>query len=376
MPAARAFGGAGTVDGPGDRLSLDLVTAAETKDPDRVAAGILAFNKAKSQLDGTAFAEGMRRLPAAHAGLATFPAGWAVVGLYEAVAAYHRADYPTSRSVLAGVTRLAVVHEYPHLAGRAAYLRGLMNVREAKFSQAIDDFNDALHLLEAAEEWPYVAAAVSLVGEAQREVGDRDAAWRSQFRANEMLSRLSSPRRRHNVLIAGGLAALQENLPGVGIHLQTLALTNAAVWKSPGGSAAVQLQLAQSHAMLGELETANTWLETAKRTLSAEPDPVARAEWSSQLHLAEGAVWQDSDPAAAIRTLTEAREGLLRSNSAFRLAKLHLTRARAHIALGETGRAEPISAMALRSSRVNEPAFAASWPESPTSTRCGVCTES
>ncbi len=275
---------------PGDHLPLNLVTAAATADRRRWAEGLIAFHETRSDLDGTRFAEGMARLPAARARLATLPAGAAYVGLYEATAAYHRADYLKARAALASVSRLAAAHEYPHLAGRAAYMRGLMNIREARFSESIDDFDEAGRWLEAAEEWPYVVAAVSLMGEAHREIGDAAAAWQNQFRANEMLSRVASPRRRHNVLIAGGLAALQENLPGVGIHLLTLALANAVVWRSAGGSAAVELQLAQTHALLGERDAADRWLAAARRTLSAETDPVALAEWSSQLRLAEGTV--------------------------------------------------------------------------------------
>ena len=230
---------------------------------------------------------------------------------------------------------------YRYLAARADLLRGLVLFRRADFTEAQLAFERAVAALRQTRENAFLATALTYHSEVLSALGEHERAWVSQIEAFGLLDLVTDFRRRHAVLVTGGLLPLQEGLAGAAVHVQLAALENARQWNVAGSHVAARLQLAQSFAALQQRTQAETVLAEAKTWAARIPDATLRGQYLVELALAQGDVAAAAaDAPLAIEAYSEALRGLEAIKSSYRLSPIYLKRGRAHVLRGDWEAAE------------------------------------
>jgi hypothetical protein len=174
--------------GAGDPLLEHAVGAIReaSNDPARqrkLARGLDAYDRARG--DGL-YAECSPQLDSAErdltAGNTPF-AGWA--RLDQAICAYFRKDFRSGYQRLGAASEIARRGPYPALAGRIAWMVGLMRMLEGHFLEAEKSLATAAADFSAAREPGHVAYLEALISKTLDNEGDSATGWRHRMAALE-----------------------------------------------------------------------------------------------------------------------------------------------------------------------------------------------
>ncbi len=225
------------------------------------------------------------------------------------------------------------------LAGCADWGTGLIQFRQGLYSESLSRFFSASAAFETAQERQNLGAALELVSENLRFLGEGSAAWKYRYRAAEALAPYRDSIRLHNLLWEGGWATVEDGEPraglaflneGVGLgerFLRPQRLAEALLWRSK-----VHLALEDGVKALDDL------LRAEKENLKTT-DEAVRRRIAADLSYVEGEVRRRVDPKTALQPLARAVDFYRANGLLLDLPGAYLSRFRAEMAVGRADEA-------------------------------------
>jgi CHAT domain-containing protein len=326
-----------------DAMPLDAATALSTSPTANAAAlakGLAAFGHARTLYDDdqpTAAApefETARRLLEE----TKHPyAGWA--HLYLSIVAYLNGALDDADAILDRVIRNAQPRRYVSLGGRAHYMKGLVAQTRADPIRALPEYDAAVQAARTTHDADNEAAALSQMAGVRDMLGDRPAAWRARRSALGMLPGVTSPRRRHVVLLSSARAALADAAPEAARDFALAALENATAWQRAGALTEAHVQLARVGLALHQPADAAASISEAQRALARVSDARFARRFELEL-LAAAAEARSQSAASGVTEATDAITRLREARGALLIPSVLHTRARARIKQGDRAGAE------------------------------------
>ena len=324
----------------GDLLARDSVSAIKRAAARArvLAKGHQAFREGRRLADESRFAEAEKRFQSAAADLQRGgSAFWIGAAYHAANSAYYQQRYQEVVPTLTRLAKVAELRQYHAVAGRVHRLRGVIEVSESRLAAALDDYRSAASYFERIRDFESAVALETLMAENLQLLGEPRESWDHLARALASLSTVSTPLRRYQVLWTAIQKCMHDRLPEVALHFQDAFLENASAWPNAGSLGAVTsgyVQRSRVLQRLGHLESASDDLRKAKRFLAEVRDPGLAERWETEILLAEGEVFESSNPTRAVNVLTDAIARLESSRGTGRLPQVFLRRGRAQLTLG------------------------------------------
>ena len=229
---------------------------------------------------------------------------------------------------------------YPVLAGRASWMLATLANNLGRPEEALARYQKAFSLIDSSAG-PQLSSFVRiLLGETYTALGETEEAWRQRLAGLAVVSRSGDPRRAHGALYEAAEALLQEEDPGAALAFTRELQANARAWKNPTALAEAALQKGRALDLLGRTGEALASFRDAAGQASRIAPGALRDRITATLALAEGDRLAGSDPRQAVQVLSMALSTRLDNGYLYQLTRLLTTRARAHLALGDAGRAE------------------------------------
>jgi CHAT domain-containing protein len=224
------------------------------------------------------------------------------------------------------------------LTGRAHWVEGLIDMFQGRPAEALAAYRPALRDFATIREGENLAVVQSLVAEALAGLGDLSGAWKFHFEALRSARDLRSATRRQQVLEEAGATSLQAEKPAVSLLLLREAVDNSSSSTVMGIYCLRRKALAFGG--LKRLKEAKEDIRLAKSLLPGLPDENARMSMLGDLLATEGELLTLDDPAAGIKSLTEALSLYESTDYPLQLALIYAQRARAYFAIDRLALAE------------------------------------
>ena len=326
----------------GDRLSADSVRAvraavgADTAAADLEAIGHAALDAGRQAYDKFQFDQALELFRSAEAALdrAADPfAEWA--RLQQAMIAYQHRDFRAAGALLTRIEETGRRHRYFVLLGRAAWVAGLIDVNQARFSSAVEKYERAVAAFTNAGEVENVANVHNMLAEAYRLVGDDRSCWDYQTKALTRLDELSDPKRQEAMLITAALTALQSELPEAALVFQDRYI-DVAISTGVGQTIAEgYLQRALIHCQMNDTGACSSDLRDADRWAAAGVDkPIAQFIDARKRVVEAGIRLRQGDWSESKALLTASMHYYRTTHRDVRLPALYLARGRAERSAG------------------------------------------
>jgi CHAT domain-containing protein len=308
-----------------------------------LARGHVAYGRGKVSYEKGRFLEALAELQMAAAALERGGSPFVVLPRYY-IAVIRRTTDPTNPRAAETLDEL-VTHarnsRYLDVLGRLLRLRGLRHVSEARYTEALADYAEAIQSFELAALTEATVSLHSLTAESLDLLGDEKEGWARRVRALEGRTRVSSPRQRHVILFDAASAAMDQALPEVALPLANELLQVDFAWGDPAGLSATYRLRALAHDRLGRHDDADSDLAEAKLWLArSAADNPRLAQHEATAAAMEGEIASLRQPARAIPALDAALDHFVSARRQTRLPPLYLFRGRAHAALGQDAEAE------------------------------------
>jgi CHAT domain-containing protein len=319
----------------------DAVRAGETSRATELSRGHLAFRDLRS-----AYARNDMRLVAALAlkcarhlevGGSPFVA-WA--RHYLVVTSYYEGQLEDAERRLRDLRDEPSLAGYPLLTARLSWDAGTLRFARGDFDAALAAYDDAHVRYTQSGEAENAAAVEQLSGECLARIGQAAASWRRHFSTLGVLGAVADRRRRHTILMAAGFWCMAQDIPDAAAYFFTDAGRNARAWNVPDAITETYLNRAQAYFRSGLLAAAHADLARADTALAEVADAGLHAKFGGDLLAAKAELNERTNPAAAVSLATGAFAEYGRLSSEYRLASLHLSRARAYLRLGRADEAE------------------------------------
>lgn len=241
--------------------------------------------------------------------------------LYLAIHDYHRPDYPAA---LAGLNRLRHdgVGRDPVALAYVSWIEGLVHLRKAHHQEALDRFESAAALFEAAGEGENTSAMKVQTVVAYERLGELDEAWRNLASALGRRRDLCKSRRLQNPL--DGAASL---LAAVGDGHRSLPFYNEWVREAERSGKSLSITFARAEraevwARLGRVEEALAELDEVDLLVAGIDGGLGDDAASTTVALARARVLEPDHPEAALDALDRVRDFAVRSDAHLRLIEV------------------------------------------------------
>jgi CHAT domain-containing protein len=232
------------------------------------------------------------------------------------------------------------------LRGRALWVEGLIYMFQGKPAEALAAYRRALHDFAAIRESENMTVVSSLIAESLAILGDISGAWKFHFEALSSAGDLRNTTRRQQVLEEAGATSLQAERPATALFLLQEAFGGTS---SP---TVVEVYCLRRKALalsgLKKLKEAKEDIRLAKSLLPRLLDENARMSLLGDLLAAEGEILTSENPAAGIKSLTEAIRIYNRTDYPLEFALIYAQRARAYLAMDDLKLAENDFQQAIR----------------------------
>lgn len=252
--------------------------------------------------------------------------GWAQ--FYYAQALFYSGDTDEPDALLTALHK-AVVGRHGVLAARAAYLSGLVRMRQSRFVEASIAFREAAAGFEVAGENSLTAAARTELAESLEYLAQPDDAWAAHLWSLRYALTRPAHRLRHVALAATSRAAVRDGHLFAAMRLQVAMLHNARQWRRPTAEVEAHLRKAEIFERLGN---ARDSLEELSAVQAFFDDAVLRPAllgWEWELQLLRASALVSVDARAALSATVAARLGAARQASRLNNARIQLVEARA-----------------------------------------------
>lgn len=192
------------------------------------------------------------------------------------------------------------------LAGRAQWGLGLVRLRQGELAESLAWLLDAVSAFEKGREQENLGAALALVAENTRLLGQFSAAWRYRYRAARNLHSYRNSIRLHNLLWEGGWAAAGEGAPRAAIDLLDEDVALGYRSRLPQRLAESLLWRSKVDLAANKVGAARLDLWSALQANQRTPDSFVQQRLDVDLEYVTGEVGRRTDPATALAPLSAA----------------------------------------------------------------------
>jgi CHAT domain-containing protein len=223
--------------------------------------------------------------------------------------------------------------------GRNLWLRGAVRFEQGAFTDAVQDYDDAIALLERAGEAENAAIAHGTAADTWRVLGDAARSWLHMRRALDGLPGIRDATRRYNLLLNASLFARAD-----GQFLASLAYLDAALDTGTSGAPTLVrceglIRRASLLLQISDTGGAARDLHAAQALLPSLPDEDDRRYTDAYAAAVEAERLVSEDPAEARRLLERAMR-VLRDQEPAEVPNLFLLGGRAWVAAADDAAAE------------------------------------
>ncbi|HEX6902364.1 MAG TPA: CHAT domain-containing protein [Thermoanaerobaculia bacterium] len=264
----------------------------------------------------------------------------AMARLESAILLYSTKRYPRAFTVLDLLESDLQDSSYLSLLGRAAWMQGLVRAAAGDSSGALSSYRSALALFERTGETQRVARAQSLIAELSWLLGDFRGAWRAYYTSLGASLSGGDPREGLSIFYLAALGVLALDEPEAALAFQEAAVDLGRQSKDPAMHCYALLGRTSLLEKLGRRPEAGRDLKEAEEAARNIADPQVALRTRAELAKIQGQVVLSTDPSKAVESLTAALQGYGPLKVGGFLAPLHLSRARARLALGDQEGAE------------------------------------
>lgn len=264
----------------------------------------------------------------------------AMARLESAILLYSTKKYPRALTVLDLLERELQDSSYLSLLGRAYWMQGLARAAAGDSSGALSSYRSALALFERTGETQRVARAQSLSAELSWLLGDLRGSWRAYYASLGASLSGGDPREGLSIFYLAAQGVLALNEPEAALAFQEAAVNLSRQSKDPAMHCYALLGRASLLEKLGRLPEAGRDLKEAEEAATDIADPQVELRTRAELAKIQGQVVLATDPSKAAESLTAALKDYGPLKVGGFLAPLHLSRARARLALGDREGAE------------------------------------
>jgi CHAT domain-containing protein/tetratricopeptide (TPR) repeat protein len=264
-------------------------------------------------------------------------AGWAAV--HETLRDYYGGRFDAARARMAPVLADARRRGYLALAGRVAWMIGLLHLEAGRYGDALQHFQDALASFEPCRDRESLGAVHNLFSDYHRQVDEPSRAWEHQMVSLGALSASRTFKYSPYINMAATVAT-SEGLHRAALLMRTQSAREMRRLGATASHAQALGMVARSLVALGRLDEARRTLDEARVLLAGHTDREIAALVRGTLDNQTGQAFGSVDPALAIDALTRAIGFYRGRGSETILPSLFLTRGRAHDAAGAPDRAE------------------------------------
>lgn len=311
LSAALARAGGDHLDADAWR-AVDVAIEKAEDDPRALQAlerGHAAFAEGMELYDGFDFAPARDRLTEAarllRAGGSPF-SGWA--SFYAAVCLYYRPDYPAVLAELADLRFRSDLHRHPNLAGRIAWIEGLVRLITGDFGRSLAAYERALGLFQSTGESQHVAYLHSLIAKNLRFSGAGRRSWRHHLHALEGRRHLDDRGRVFAIVLSAGEQAEADGNLRSALYFMDAQVRAAEALGQPYVTAQAFLRRSRLRTRVGRLDAARADEARAEVLLESILDPDNRVSARVDLLVTQGLSRLATDPAEAARRIGEARD--------------------------------------------------------------------
>jgi CHAT domain-containing protein len=192
---------------------------------------------------------------------------WSWAALFAAACDYKGNRYDETLAELDALERRTNLPRFPNLAGRAAWIRGLIQAIREQPLAARQSYRVALSHFERTGELGFQAVVHGLLFDVDDFLGDESQAWQELGRCLALASDLEDKRSLQLVALFAAQAALAAELPQAALHFQ-----NQSVHLALASGNAIQTAIA--------LRDRASFDVFASRQTDVERDVVAAKEWA------------------------------------------------------------------------------------------------
>jgi len=204
-------------------------------------------------------------------------------------------------------TRRAARRSGSHaLAGCADWGTGLIRFRQGLYSESLSHFLSASGAFEAARERQNLGAALELVSENLRFLGQGAAAWKYRYRSAEALAPYRDSIRLHNLLWEGGWATVEDGEPRAGLDFLDEGVGLGERFQRPQRLAEALLWRSKIHLALEDKVKALDDLLRAEQENLKTSDEAVRTRLAADLEYVEGDVRRRFRSKTALQPLSRA----------------------------------------------------------------------
>lgn len=244
-----------------------------------------------------------------------------------------------ARDRLESVRLTAEQRGFGLLLGQSHRMLGLVEMRRSRVGDALSHYHRAREIFDGIGEATRVAALDPYLAETYSILGDGAEAWRYCHRGLASLSRVVQPRDRQRILFTGAMGALDAGYPEAAVHFLDAGLEEAQS-AAQGDVGEILAWRALAFLRLDRLEealadTRESWAAAEKLT-----DPDRARATRAELHVLEGRVLLQRQPAGARVHLGGALDYFSSRGDEGRLPGILLDRARAALALDAASEAQ------------------------------------
>jgi CHAT domain-containing protein len=293
----------------GDRLGVGTVAAidAARADPARgtaLATGLVAFRDGAALLEQDRIAEAAPRFTVASRALAELdvPLRWEA-DFHLAIIDYYEDRRPDALAKLEVIDVAIRERSYPSLLAKVRATEGLLHGWRGELSRALDAYESARALSEAAGDLDEVTSDRLLIAEVLDLIGDHDDSWRNREPALAFSYR-ADPGRRNAIRLNDVTSALAQDLPWAARHF-VLAASGETEGLTATDQSDLLLTRARTEAAL-DTGTPQADLDAAAALLPGIPDAGLRLRLEAEIGLVRGLAGTQRNPAEALEALEAA----------------------------------------------------------------------
>ncbi len=265
-----------------------------------------------------------------------------------AIGFYYRNDLPDALTEITAVATYARNRGYVQLLGLADRLRGLIHVIGGRFADGLEAYESALRSFELVGDVQNEVAIQASLAEDLQFIGEAQRSWLARYAALSHLGSIREPINRYGILETASLAAVNDELPEVALHLQLAALNDARLAGRAMAVVTGYLNLAEIYSRLGQSNSVLANLLEAQQALRSIQDPLLLSRTEARILLARGETTARDQPTEAIEALSKALAYFEKTGTSWRLADAYLALGRAHLAAHQPSLAEADFASGIR----------------------------
>lgn len=333
----------------GDFLVLDAVASAGASPAgapasprrDLTLAGVAAYGEGRAHIAEQEWDLAEERFAAAEAAFTA--AGNPLAGLaayYRAIGEYYRPDYARAERSLAALRERIDGDRHPTLAALTVWMLGLCRFVEARPTDSLLFYTEALETFRRAGYPEGIASAETLLASAYGLLGQRDAEWRHRLAALAALPRLTTARRPVSILGRAGDAAAEGGEPEAALTFYDEEVAFAEDHGGPLERVVAHHDRSRGRSRLGDRAGAEADLTAAWRRWEKIAGGGLKTSLEAEILRSEGELPLDGDPQRVLTSQTRALDFFRASGKALYLADAYASRARAYLATGDDRAAE------------------------------------